>query len=76
MLFYSTDECFEYLLGERLHPWDQGHKYKYEMAQATGADFVVKLREKYTNKGLQYDKSGLHRNDMLSKFFKMSEYKE
>lgn len=46
------------------------------MAQATGADFVVKLREKYTNKGLQYDKSGLHRNDMLSKFFKMSEYKE
>lgn len=41
------------------------------MVQPTGADFLVKVREKYTNNGLQYDKSGFPQGAMLSKFLKI-----
>ena len=37
------------LLCKRSHPWQWGHTFKSGMAEPTGDDFLVKVREKYTN---------------------------
>lgn len=38
----------------------------FGMTQSTGAGFLVKVREIYTNNGLQYDTSGLPQGSIVS----------